>query len=77
MLATRIKGILDFLISQSQYGCIQGRYTGEATRLIYNVNKQIDGLLMLIDFEKAFNLISWIFLYNVLEYLGFVKDLSI
>ena len=39
----------------------------------YTENKQIDGLLMLIDFEKAFDSISWNFLYNVLEYLGFGK----
>ena len=78
VLANRIKAVLDFLISRSQCGFIQGCYIGEATRLIYDVmnyteNKQIDGLLMLIDFEKAFDSISWNFLYNVLEYLGFGK----
>ena len=67
MLANRIKGVLDFLISRSQCEFIQGRYIGEATRLIYDVmnyteNKQIDGLLMLIDFKKAFHSISWNFL---------------
>ena len=39
----------------------------------YTENKQIDGLLMLIHFKKAFDSISWNFLYNVLEYLGFGK----
>ena len=28
---------------------------------------------MLIDFEKAFDSISWKFLYNVLDYLGFTE----
>ena len=65
-------------MSQFQCGFIQGHYLGEATRLIYDVmiyteNKQIDGLLTLIDFEKAFDLFSWNFLYNVLEYRGFDK----
>ena len=35
----------------------------------YLENKQQPGLLMLIDFEKAFDSISWKFMYNVLEFL--------
>ena len=40
----------------------------------YLENKQKPGLLMLIDFEKAFDSISWKFMYNVLEFLGFPSD---
>ena len=55
--------VLDYLISQ---GFIQGdinRYIGETARSIYDVmnyteNNKIDGLLMLIDFEKVFDSIS-------------------
>ena len=66
------------MISRSQCGFIQGRYIGEVTRLIYDVinhteKSEIEGLLMLIDFEKAFDSISWKFLYNVLDYLGFTE----
>ena len=32
------------------------------------------GLLMLIDFEKAFDSISWKFMCNVLEFLGLPSD---
>ena len=37
----------------------------------YVDKKQINGLLMLIDFEKAFDSVSWNFMYKVLNYLGF------
>ena len=33
--------------------------------------KKIPGLLMLIDFEKAFDSVSWNFLYSTLALFGF------
>ena len=64
------------MISQSQSGFIKGRRISESTRLIYDLmyyteKKQIPGLLMLIDFEKAFDSVSWNFLYKMLEKFGF------
>ena len=49
------------------------------TRLIYDIlhateDKNIPGLLMLIDFEKAFDLLLWKFLYRVLEFFGYSKN---
>ena len=75
-LAERLKPVLDIMISQSQSGFIKGRRISESTRLIYDLmyyteKKQIPGLLMLIDFEKAFDSVSWNFLYKVLEKFGF------
>ena len=77
-IAGRLKKVLDKLISDSQCGFIKGRFIGESTRLVYDLmhyteSKNIDGLLMLIDFEKAFDSISWKFMYKTLEFLGFGK----
>ena len=33
----------------------------------------IPGMLVLIDFEKAFDSISWSFIYKTLQYLGFTE----
>ena len=37
----------------------------------YTSSKNIPGLLVLIDFEKAFDSISWSFIYKVLTYFGY------
>ena len=37
--------------------------------------KNIDGILLLIDFEKAFDSLSWNFMYKVLSYFGFDEQL--
>ena len=36
--------------------------------------EKMQGMLMLIDFEKAFDSISWKFIYNVLEFFGFNRN---
>ena len=76
VISERLKPFSDILISQGQSGFIKGRRIGESTRLIYDLvyyteEKRIPGLLMLIDFEKAFDSVSWKFLYKVLKSFGF------
>ena len=78
-IAERLKTVLDKLVSKCQTGFIKGRYSGESTRLIYDIMnytevKNKNGLLMLIDFEKAFDSISWKFMYNILQFLGFSES---
>ena len=79
MFAERLKTVLDKLVSKCQTGFIKGQYVGESTRLIYNIMnytgvKNKNGLLMLIDFEKAFDSISWKFMYDIWELLGFSES---
>lgn len=79
-ISYRIKSTLDLLISNTQTGFIQGRYIGENTRFIYDLMSyteinNLPGLLMLIDFEKAFDSVPWSFLYKVLHFFGFGNNI--
>ena len=68
-----VKNVLDFLIHDNQKGFLKDRYIGEKTRIIYDVlqsakEKNIPGMLLLIDFEKAFDSVSWRFMYKTLNF---------
>ena len=75
-IANRIKTVLDTLINEDQKGFTKGRYIGENIRLLYDIlqiteKEKIPGCLVLIDFEKAFDTISWQFMFKVLKYFNF------
>ena len=66
-IANRLKLTLDNLIHENQKGFISGRFIGENIRLIYDVlfetkNRNLQGLILSIDFEKAFDTVSWKFI---------------
>ena len=70
-IANRLKPFLEKIINEDQTGFISNRYIGENTRLIYDLmfyteKYTIPGLLLLIDFEKAFDSISRTLISNVL-----------
>ncbi|KAK3604126.1 hypothetical protein CHS0354_001122 [Potamilus streckersoni] len=55
---------------------MKGRFIRENTRLLYNImnqleNENIYGLLLLIDFEKAFDSIEWTFVQETLQSFNF------
>ena len=75
-IANRLKTVLNKLINQDQKGFITGRYIGENIRVVYDVlfeskQQQIPGLLLSIDFQQAFDSISWKFIHKVLDYFNF------
>lgn len=75
-IANRIKPVLPFIISDSQKGFMENRFMGENTRLLYDImhyleEKNMTGLLLLVDFEKAFDSIEWEFLKKALNSFNF------
>ena len=78
--ANRLKTILLKLIHEDQTGSILGRFIGENIRTLYDLmfyceKQSIPGLLLLIDFEKAFDSIALDFIYKVLTFLNFGPSL--
>ena len=76
VLASRLQKVISGIIHPNQTGYIKGRYIGDNIRTMLDIleitKQQADpGLMILIDFEKAFDTISWNFLFKTLEYYGF------
>ena len=79
VIADRLKESLNKIISNCQSGFLKGRYISDSTRLIYDAleiadTQKIPGLIMCIDFEKAFDSLSWKFLYKVLAFFGYSNN---
>ena len=76
VIANRVKDVLPSIISDSQNGFMKDRFIGENTRLLYDLMHYLEendkqGLLLLIDFEKAFDSVEWDFLVKALKSFNF------
>ena len=74
-----MKRLLPALIHNNQSGYIPGRNISETIRSIldimeYTKVKKLPGLLLFIDFEKAFDSLEWDFLEKCLEKFNFGPD---
>ena len=75
-VASRLKTVLPALIDNDQTGFLKGRSITENICLINNIisyteSKNIPGMLLFVDFEKAFDTIEWSFVQQMLLCFGF------
>ena len=69
VIANRIKDVLPSIIHYNETGYVKEGYIGEMVKSIFDImdlthKENMPGLLIFIDFEKAFNSLEWNFLYN-------------
>ena len=78
-LSEKLKKVLPDLISSQQTAYVKNRHIGESGRLISDVIeiakiKKLDGFLVAMDIEKAFDSLDHDFLILTLEKYGFGKN---
>ena len=76
VFARRLQTIIDKLISNSQTAYVKGRFIGLNARLILDIfdfceENNYDGILLFLDFEKAFDSVEWNFLVKSLVKFNF------
>ena len=79
-VATRMKRVLPDIINNDQTGFLKGRSICENVRLLNSVisyaeQQNIPGMLLFIDFEKAFDTLKWKFLEKTLRLYNFGDSL--
>ena len=75
-LATRLQKVISDLVNNDHVGYTKGRYIGENVRIIedimfYTSNNNVSGFIVLIDYEKAFDMVEWDFLFKTLNAYNF------
>ena len=75
-IALRIEKVLPYLINPTQTVYVKGRFIGESIRLIldimeYTKHKDIPGVAVFLDFEKAFHSVEWNYIQKCLETTNF------
>ena len=79
-IALRLEKVLPHLIHPTQAGYVKGRFIGESIRLIldimeYTKQKDIPGVAVFLDFEKAFDSVEWNCIQKCLEMINFGPQL--
>ena len=72
----RLKTVLDYLIGPEQKGSVPNRFIGKVTRTTYDIfqyakEKNLPGMILLINFDKAFDSVSFKMIDATLEMFWF------
>jgi len=75
-LSERLLKVINTIVHHSQFGFIKGRNITEAIRTILDIVDNTDlqkrhGILLALDFQKAFDTLSWDYLFKTLELYNF------
>jgi hypothetical protein len=75
-MARRLAGVLDQLVQHNQSTFIKGRSIHDNFRNVQLTCKVIHSrrapcVLLKIDFAKTFDTVSWTFLLEILQHMGF------
>ena len=76
ILTRRLKKSITHVVSHPQLGFVPGRRIGEGTHLLKLIQAALEeedeeGILVAADWEKAFDRVSWDYLHQAAEALGF------
>ena len=81
VIAKRIERVLPSIIHPDQTGFMKGRYIGQNIRLINDIIQQtelqkIPGILLSLDFQKAFDTLEWSFIQHTLNLFNFGNSIK-
>ena len=81
VITKRLEKVLTLLINPDQTGFIKGRYIGQNIRLINDILEQtklrnIPGILLQLDFRKAFDTIEWKFIQRTIQLFNFGESIQ-
>ena len=79
-LSLRIRKVLPDIIHHNQSGYVDGRYIGDSIRLVQDVMeiatiRNLPGMLLFIDFQKAFDTIEFDFILKAFEKFNFGRNI--
>ncbi len=76
VLAERLQLVIDSIVNPDQTAYIRNRYMGNNIRLVEDVINHYDclqkeGLIFMVDFQKAFDSLEWNFMFKTLDFFNF------
>ena len=79
-IANRLKAALQTIIDPCQSAYLKGRFMGDNIRMIYDImqlmkEKDINGVLLSLDIEAAFDSVSWSFIEEALKIRDFPPNI--